>query len=105
MAEGNATPLPQWQSHKKVRGDKIVEVRDVGLGNRESGTDSGQRWVLACGAIITVSLDLMARPAGQDPLGGYYALYEDGFESWSPEQAWINGYTRIINPETIDPTR
>jgi len=27
--------------------------------------------------------------------GGYYVMYDDGYESWSPAEAFESGYTRI----------
>lgn len=31
-----------------------------------------------------------------DPkVGGYYVVYEDGYKSWSPAQAFAEGYTRL----------
>jgi hypothetical protein len=95
--------LPKWQSHKILEGDKIVAIKDVGVANRTGPNDSGQRWVLACGVEIEVSLDLLSRlPIGKaykDALGGYYAKYQDGFESWSPAQAWEEGNTRLPEGE------
>jgi xanthine/CO dehydrogenase XdhC/CoxF family maturation factor len=74
----------------------------LGLTNREGPDDSGWRWVLSCGAIITVFLELMSRvprvacsDSTEFALGGYYVLYEDNFESWSPAKAFEEGYTRI----------
>ena len=87
-------PLPQWQSHKKVWGDKIVEVR-------KEDDNEDQRlyrivWVLTCGGIIHTSQALRLRvPTGTDPIGGYYVLYSDGLESWSPKKAFEEGYTKI----------
>lgn len=96
MNEGNAAAqLPRWQSHKIVSGDKIVEIRQVDTASRTGMYDSGHRWVLACGVTLQVTLDLAARPGPQNPLGGYYVLYENGFESWSPAEAFEKGYTRI----------
>jgi hypothetical protein len=87
--------LPKWKSHKIVEGDRIVAIKDVGVANRTGPNDSGERWVLACGEVIEVSLDLKIRPAGQNPLGGYYVRYADNFESWSPSEAFEAGNTRI----------
>lgn len=76
--------LPRWQSHKVVAADKIIKV-----------WHSGTRWDLACGATIEVSQKLENRvPHGVDPFGGYYVRYE-GFESWSPAEAFEKGYTRL----------
>jgi len=82
--------LPRWQSHKKVWADKIVGVVS-------NGPDGFTNWHLVCGGIIQVfprSKVLLAR-GGDDPVGGYYVRYEDGYESWSPAKAFEEGYTRI----------
>lgn len=79
--------LPQWQSHKIVLADKIVG----------GGVEVDRAcWCLACGARIDLSRQLMARvPPKTSPIGGYYVRYEDGFESWSPAEAFEKGYTRL----------
>ncbi len=28
--------------------------------------------------------------------GGYYVVYEDGYNSWSPKEAFENGYVKIV---------
>jgi len=85
----NMVQLPRWQSHKVVGADKIVAVCD------ESPSMTGH-WDLLCGASVPVSLELAHRvPEGLSSLGGYYVRYEDGFESWSPAEAFERGYTRM----------
>ena len=82
---GNILSLPHWKSHKIVAADKIIKA-----------WHSGTRWDLTCGATIEVPQHLENRvPHGVDPLGGYYVRYEDGFESWSPAEAFEKGYTRL----------
>lgn len=80
-----AVELPRWRSHKTVWADKIV------------GTTSGT-FLLLRGMEVEVSQNLRNRlPFGVDPVGGYYVRYEgDGFESWSPAEAFEQGYTRIV---------
>lgn len=36
--------------------------------------------------------------------GGYYVLYDDGYQSWSPAEAFENGYTSMYEPTegTVD---
>ena len=81
--------LPRWQSHKRVWGDKIEAAVD------ESPSMHGH-WDLLCGASVAVSLQLARRvPEGVNPVGGYYVRYNDGFESWSPAEAFERGYTRL----------
>ncbi len=101
--EGTATPLPQWQSHKKVYGDEIVRITIRPLGEPLVKDDTFVDWHLACGGIIHVSHELRHRGGGQDgnPVGGYYVQYEDGFESWSPkeafESAWTENYQKALH--------
>ena len=84
-------PLPQWQSHKKVWGDKIVRA----YGDAAS-PEPYVVWLLKCGEKIFPSYELLDRvPKGTDATGGYYVRYEDNFESWSPAKAFKKGYTRI----------
>lgn len=87
--------IPKWQSHKVVHADKIVGTSTRPLGEPIREDDTFTDWILACGEIIPVSQE-MRRRAPEDPIGGYYMLYKDGFESWSPEEAMLDGYTRII---------
>lgn len=93
--EAPQMPLPRWQSHKKVWGDKVIKVVDNGP-DCESAiqNDSHIIWHLSCGAFIHVSKGLKTR-GGVNPLGGYYVRYQDGYESWSPAEAFEEGYTRI----------
>ena len=81
--------LPMWQSHKIVAADKIVAAVD------ESPSMHGH-WELLCGASVPVNLQLAHRvPEGINPIGGYYVRYKDGFESWSPAEAFEQGYRRL----------
>lgn len=89
----SGTSLPEWQSHKKVLGDRIEreEVKGLALEGRVR-----HQWFLRCGAIIDASDELQRRvPATVSPIGGYYVRYEDGFESWSPAKAFEEGYTKV----------
>jgi hypothetical protein len=87
--------LPRWQSHKIVEADRITEVLDTG---------TMTRWRLACGVVVDVSGPLESRvpPDVHSATAGYYVLYEDGYESWSPAKAFEEGYSRLAdNYETV----
>ena len=90
------TELPEYKSHKIVRAAKVVEVRDNSGENCEAAmaNDTFIVWRLDNGGYVHVSKDLKMR-GGDDPVGGYYMLYKDGFESWSPSRAFIEGYDRV----------
>lgn len=87
MVEGQ---FPRWKSHKIVEGFKIQMIRH---------TEEG-RWVLMQepesnepAIEVMVSMEYVHK---HDPkAGGYYVRYKDGYESWSPAEAFENGYTRI----------
>lgn len=89
----DASKLPRWQSHKVVEADKITGVSD------------GEglilfRWHLACGMVIEVDEDLARRVTkGGQAVGGYYVRYLDGYQSWSPADAFEGGYAAIKEDE------
>jgi hypothetical protein len=83
--------LPRWQSHKIVQGARITGVSEGSL------PDVLFVWHLEGGFSIEVDEDLARRiPRGVfSPTGGYLVIYEDGYRSWSPAEAFEAGYTKI----------
>lgn len=89
--------MPAYRSHKIVHALKIAKI-EAAAGNQPAGdgeTDGG--------AIITPVEEGYA-PFRVEPgylhkhmpqAGGYYVVYSDGYASWSPAQAFEEGYTRI----------
>jgi hypothetical protein len=80
--------IPKYQSHKKVGALKIKEIAFDFDGSAmitpyEEGYDS-----------FRVSLSYVSKHTPQ--IEGYYVVYEDGYESWSPARAFEDGYTRIL---------
>lgn len=83
--------LPLYQCHKRVRATKVK---------------SFTRQPDSCGGMhdpYIVTLELDGHPSVQvmeDQLrglsvGGYYIVYEDGYESFSPARAFEDGYTLV----------
>lgn len=93
---GVSTPLPSYQSHKRVWALKIKEIyfdhQRRGANEETDGT-----------AIIVPEEPLYAPfrvgsgyvKKHNPQAGGYWVQYEDGYESWSPAQAFEGGYTAI----------
>jgi len=85
--------LPLYQSHKGVRAAKIAGI----LKNADTNID--RRLLVFAGPNspdpITVSEDYIAKH--QPSEGGYYVLYQDGYESWSPAEAFEGGYERLLD--------
>jgi len=76
--------IPLYQCHKKVNAAKI----DVICTNDECS------WLgLNCGIEVCVSNEYMVKHT--PVVGGYYVLYEDGYESFSPGAVFESGYTKI----------
>jgi len=78
--------LPKWHSHKVVKAAQIVAINGF--------SDEFCSLVFNYPILpITVSQEYMKK---HDPqIGGYYVLYEDGYQSWSPAVAFEDGYTKI----------
>jgi hypothetical protein len=85
--------MPKYKSHKTVWALKISDVKGDGEGeNRE--TDGSAILVTEPGfAPIKVDADYVSKHNPR--AGGYYVVYEDGYKSWSPAEAFEAGYTRI----------
>jgi hypothetical protein len=77
--------MPQYQCHKKVWALKIKSI-ERGSVTKLSFEDDGY-------ASILVSSDYDTKH--QPEAGGYYVVYADGYESYSPAKAFEEGYSRV----------
>lgn len=92
-SENTATPMPRYRCHKEVWALKIKEVLDPTQAGSES---DGSRIIVPSEARFTplkVNHDFV-RKHNPEP-GGYYVVYKDGYASFSPAEAFEEGYTRI----------
>lgn len=97
-AANTGTPMPQYQSHKKVWALKIAAItydKDAAVadGNRESDGSAVITPAEAGYAPFFVNADYVRRHNPQT--GGYFVQYEDGYTSFSPASAFESGYTRL----------
>ncbi len=79
--------MPQYQCHKKVWAFLVARIDEGEDGSafivpHESGYGA-----------VHVDAEYMRKHKPQE--GGYYVVYEDGYRSFSPAQAFEAGYTRI----------
>jgi hypothetical protein len=80
--------LPRYRSHKIVRAAQIAWWHQGGIGPIDVHVDiDGARHV------IEAPPDTFAR--GAAVVGDYIVVYDDGYISWSPRQAFEDGYTRV----------
>ncbi len=94
-------PLPRYRCHKEVRALKIAAVEyDARTAEFWIAPEPGQGRPFGK---FQVSEEYVKKhkPAA----GGYYVLYDDGYESFSPAAPFESGYTLITSdaPETADP--
>lgn len=79
----NKTGLPKWRSIKTVYGAKIEDMLiSPGGGACTLSFEGDVR-------VITVSMAYINKHTPK--IGGYYVLYENGYESWSPADAFEAG--------------
>lgn len=79
--------LPEWQCHKRVRAAQIEAISERGA------NDGGAVLTLSGG--FTVKVDATWSMRHEAKVGGYLVVYEDGYTSYSPRDAFEGGYTRI----------
>lgn len=76
--------LPEYQSIKVVGAAKIIEV----------GADTLTLALHKTAIEITVGEDYMVKHKPE--VGGYFVRYKDGYESYSPAEAFEEGYLSIV---------
>ncbi len=77
--------MPKYRSHKEVHALKIIEIQSPELDEIQL--------VLEDSTVRTVSFNYVRKHNPQ--VGGYFVLYADGYQSWSPAAVFEEGYTRI----------
>ncbi len=82
-------PLPRFKCHKEVHAAKIAGIEPKGM--TEGAVLRFEPKNLAS---IEVSAEYLRRH--KPKVGGYYVVYHDGYESWSPAEAFEDGYTRLL---------
>ena len=98
------TPMPRYQSHKKVWALKIaaIEIVRPTIEELQAILDNPEA-PDPLAAIITPA-EQGYGPFGvtqtylnkhEPKVGGYFVVYDDGYKSWSPADAFEGGYTRI----------
>lgn len=86
--------LPKYQCHKIVHGFKITNIVRDGEGE-DRDTDGSAVLHHEEGYFIPVKVDAEYMSKHKPEIGGYYVIYEDGYQSFSPADAFEGGYTRI----------
>ena len=82
--------LPQYQCHKVVEALQIdyIETRATGEGGEYTLHFSNKEYKPRI-----VSREYIRKHNPED--GGYYVIYSDDYESYSPRKAFEEGYTKL----------
>jgi len=89
--------MPKYKCHKEVHALKIASIeRDLDKARREGRETDGTALITPVEdgyAPLKVQSEYLRK---HDPrVGGYYVVYEDGYKSFSPAEAFEDGYTLI----------
>jgi hypothetical protein len=89
--------MPKYQSHKQVWALKIASIEfdsdKAAQENRE--TDGSATITPEDEGYAPFKVDANYVHKHKPQAGGYYVVYKDGYRSWSPAEAFEDGYTRI----------
>lgn len=86
--------LPKYKSHKIVRALSIAAIE---VHEDKSATIAPS---LAAYAPFKTQPGWAERFKGSEEDKGYYVVYEDGYASWSPTEAFESGYTKLRDDHT-----
>jgi len=94
---GAATAMPRYQCHKKVWALKIAALEfDEDGSARIAPANDGPHDMYAPFAVKDFRRKYHGGiPGDRDFDLGYFVQYDDGYVSWSPTQAFEEGYTRL----------
>jgi hypothetical protein len=83
----NASQMPRYKCHKEVWALKIavIEMYENGVA-KIAPVDKGYETI--------ATKPKFPFKGGEDDLG-YFVVYSDGYQSWSPTKAFEEGYTRL----------
>ena len=86
---GASIELPKYKCHKVVHAAKITDITS-------QDADGDLTHALIFGEISAFqSITDVWRKKYDPQVGGYYVVYEDGYVSFSPADAFEAGYTKI----------
>lgn len=98
LASGESAEMPRYKCHKEVWALKIAAIeydadRAKADGNRE--TDGSADLIPADPGYAMFTVDAAYVRKHNPQVGGYYVVYKDGYKSFSPAEAFEDGYTRL----------
>lgn len=85
----NATmEMPRYRSHKEVWALAIGAIEFAEDGSAKVAARYGDK-------IVETKPEFRGKFKGDENDLGYYVVYADGYDSWSPTKAFQDGYTLV----------
>jgi hypothetical protein len=92
--------LPLYQCHKQVRACKIARV------HVSQGVDEDEFFLIPEDVnLMPIEVDVDFFDKHRPKAGGYYIVYADGHESFSPAEVFEAGYSLIPEAEDAEDTQ
>ena len=96
-ASGIQCEMPKYKCHKVVHALEIETITfDSDVARKEGRETTGKAVIMPADegyASFEVSAEYVNK---HRPLaGGYYVVYEGGYRSWSPKEAFEKGYSKV----------
>lgn len=90
--------MPKYKCHKEVHALEIAKITfDEDEARKEGRETTGEAIIVPADegyAPFKVSAEYVVK---HRPLaGGYYVVYEGGYKSWSPKEAFEKGYSKVV---------
>lgn len=91
-SSGASAEMPRYRCHKEVWALKIAAI---GYHGDSANGVTGARITPVDAGYAPFEVDGAYMQKHQPHVGGYYVVYKDGYKSFSPAQAFEEGYARI----------
>lgn len=87
--------LPRYKSHKEVWALKIKELQHILPTIDGAESDGSYDIIPEDEGYSSIRVDYTYMRKHNPQIGGYYVVYKDGYKSWSPAEAFDDGYTKV----------
>lgn len=93
------TELPRWKCHKEVKEVWAFKITGIVYSDppKDQENDGSAYLEHAEGYFQSVRVDHEYMRKHKPQVGGYFVQYKDGYRSFSPADAFEDGYTRVRN--------
>lgn len=90
--DGVSTEMPKYLCHKEVHALKIAKIVHDGEGD-DCESDGTAMIIPADEGYSPFKVDFAYMSKHKPVAGGYFIVYEDGYKSFSPAEAFESGYS------------